>query len=83
MDKKFSLEYQYQLYLKKCNISEEEMHPVQKKETKQAFFHACGQLLILMRDDVSELEEDKAVETMVDMTNQVSTYILDSLHNKN
>lgn len=52
------------------------MHPVQKTETRRAFMGACGQMLILLRDDLGELEESKAIETMQDMINQVQVYFM-------
>lgn len=84
MDKQFSLEHQYQLYLKRCNVTEAQMHPVQRKETKQAFFGACGQMLILMRDGIGDIEnEDEAVQTMENMINQVSQYFISITTNQN
>jgi hypothetical protein len=47
------------------------MHPVQKVETKHAFMGACGQLLMMFRDEITELEEGEAVMYMEQMKNQV------------
>jgi hypothetical protein len=73
---KFSLEYQYQLYLKRIGLSELSMHPEQKIQTKQAFFGAIGQILLLLRDDMYECTEDEAVQIMEKMTNEVTQYFL-------
>lgn len=70
----FDLHHQYQLYLKRIQLNEKTMSPIQRKETKRAFFGACGQLLILLRDDVGELEENEAVEVMDDMISQVGNF---------
>lgn len=75
-NKIFDLEHQYQLYLKRVGLKEENMHTVQRTETKQAFIGACGQMLILLRDDLGALEESKAIEMMQDMMNQVGTYFM-------
>lgn len=84
MDKKFSLENQYQLYLKRVGITEEQMHPIQRKETKQAFFGACGQMLILFRDGIGAIEnENEAVQTMESMMTQVAEYFLLITKNQN
>lgn len=72
----FNLEYQYQEYLKKVKLNESQMSPVQKKETRQAFMGACGVMLILLRDEVSKFEEDKAIEIMQGMFDQVGDYFL-------
>ncbi|WP_417867995.1 hypothetical protein [Xanthomarina gelatinilytica] len=69
------LEYQYQEYLKKIGLNESQMHPVQKVETKRAFFGACGQMLLLFRDNLATIEdEDRAVLTMEDLFNQVKIF---------
>lgn len=54
---KFSLEIQYQLYLQRIELKESEMHPVQKVQLRQAFFGACGQMILLLRDDLAEIEQ--------------------------
>lgn len=74
----FSLEHQYQIYLKRIGLSEDKMHPEQKKQLRQTFMGACGQLLLLMRDEVSSFDEEKAVEIMQGMLQEVTNYFLDS-----
>ena len=64
MDKKFTIEHQYQLYLQRVNLEESKMHPLQKKQLKQAFFGAFGQLLILMRDGIAILPEDVGIKIL-------------------
>ena len=76
VNKTFDLEHQYQLYLKRVGLKEENMHPVQKTETRRAFMGACGQMLILLRDDLGVLEESKAIEIMQDMINQVQVHFM-------
>lgn len=76
MKPEFDLEYQYQLYLKRVKISESQMHPIQRVETKQAFMAACAQMLFLLRDEVAALPEDEAIEVFEKMKNQVGQYFL-------
>ncbi|MGB3452928.1 MAG: hypothetical protein WBA59_03760 [Moheibacter sp.] len=71
---KFKIEDQYQQYLKKVGLKEENMHPTQRVETKRAFMAGCGQMLVLLRDEIGELEEDDAVEQMGSLLNQVSEF---------
>jgi len=75
-NKTFDLEHQYQLYLKRVGLKETNMNSVQKTETRRAFMGACGQMLILLRDDLGKLEESKAIETMQDMINQVQVHFM-------
>lgn len=72
--KKFNLEHQYQLYLQRGGVPEERMHPVQRVETKRAFFGACGQILILLRDDVGALEDNEAAKALESLMSQVEKY---------
>lgn len=62
--KDFSIENQYKTYLERVNMKEESMHPVQRVELKRAFFGAVGQLLLLMRDEISELPEDESLKVL-------------------
>lgn len=71
----FDLEYQYGLYLERGGLKEGEMHPVQAVETKRAFFGAWGQLLLLLRDDMPE-DEDEAVKILERMQDQVVNFWL-------
>ena len=73
---KFNLEYQYQLYLKRVGLKESEMHPEQKIQTKQAFYGATGQILLLLRDDMTVYDEDKCIEIMEGLLNEVTQYFL-------
>lgn len=75
-NKTFDLEYQYQLYLKRVGLTEAQMHPEQKKQLRQAFMGACGQIILLLRDEVGKLEEAEAIKVMQDMMNQVGTYFM-------
>ena len=52
------------------------MHPQQKIQLRQTFFGASGQMLILLRDELSKLEEEKAMETLQDLINQVGNFFL-------
>lgn len=80
--KDFNLEHQYQLYLGRVALSEKNMHPEQRKQLRQTFFGACGQMLILLRDELSNLSEEDGAAQMQDMLDQVGKYFL-SITNKN
>lgn len=74
--KEFNLENQYQLYLKRVALNETEMHHEQRKQLRQAFMGACGQIILLLRDEVGKLEEDEAIKVMENMIEQVGNYFL-------
>ena len=75
-NKEFNLEHQYQLYLKRVALKEAKMHPEQKKQLRQAFMGACGQIILLLRDEVGKLEKDEAVKVMKNIIEQVGNYFL-------
>lgn len=81
--KKFNLEYQYKMYLQRMQLDESKMHPVQKIETKRVFFGAFGQVLMLLQNDISELPEEKGVEILESMINQVANFFLNEAHKQN
>jgi hypothetical protein len=82
-DKKFDLEHQYQLYLKRMGLSEPAMHTQQKKQLRQAFYGSAGQLLILMRDDIASLPEDEGVVIFDDLMKQVFRFFIAETTSKN
>lgn len=71
----FNLEWQFKKYLERANVKEEDLPPIQLKEMKQAFMGACGQMLVLFKNDITDIpDEDDAVETMEDLFKQVMDY---------
>lgn len=83
MNNEFNLEHQYELYLQRVGLKEEQMHPLQKKQLRQTFMGACGQMLILMRDEVGALPEDQAIEVCESMINQVGEFFINQTERKN
>lgn len=75
MEDKFNLEHRYQLFLKKMGMPEDKMHPIQKKQIKDTFFAVFGIALVMFRDDVADYEEDKGVEIMQNLFDQVFIYV--------
>jgi hypothetical protein len=58
----FSLDHQWKLFLERCGVPENKMPEDQRREMKRVFFGACGQLLILLRDELGEYEEKRGEE---------------------
>lgn len=73
---RFSLENQYQLYLKRMKLNESKMHPEQKKQLKETFFGATGQMLLLFRDGLTELSDEDAIKQMQSMLDQIGNFFL-------
>jgi hypothetical protein len=81
--KGFLLNNEFQKYLKKVNLSADKMHPLQLQETKRAFFGACGQMLVLLRDDISILEESDAIQVLESLDKQVGDFWINEAISKN
>lgn len=83
MNKNFDLNHQYSLYLDRIGLSEKSMHPIQKIETKRAFMGACGQMLLLLRDELAALPDAEAVTSMQDMIDQVGKFWIKETNQQN
>lgn len=83
MEELFDLEHQYQLYLQRVGLSESRMGDVQKQETKRAFMGACGQMFVLLRDELSKLDEDVAIQKWQAMLNQAKNYFIEETNKQN
>lgn len=66
----------WQQYLQLTALTEERMHPDQLRETKRAFYGACGQMLIFQRDKVAELSEEDAVNALQLMLDEIGDFWL-------
>lgn len=80
--KKFNLDHQYQLYLERVGIKEEDMHPIQKTETKNAFMGACGQMLDICVNEIPDFDDGSAIEVMSYLLHQVQDFWKSRVKNK-
>lgn len=76
--KDFDLNHQWGLFVERCGIPENKMPEDQRREMKRAFFGACGQMLILLRDELGDYGDkhgDKAAAMMMhNMLDQVGKF---------
>lgn len=77
-----NLEKQYDFYLDQCGIAKDKMHPVQKSETKKAFFGGAAQVLHLMNTHVSQMDEGNAVLAIKYLEDQAAVFWANELKNK-
>ena len=75
-EQKFDLEHQFDLYMERMKLDKRKMPEIQLRETKRAFYGACGQMLLLLRDDVSALPDEEGIKALDRMFNQVSSFWL-------
>ncbi len=71
---KFSIETLWYRYLELVKLKEHQLGSVQRSEMKKCFYGAVGQILMLLRDDLAALPEDKAVEVMSDLIEQTKQF---------
>ncbi len=76
---KFNIEHQFMLYLERVGLNIKTMHPIQLQETRRAFYGAAGQMLILLRDDLSELPEEEAISKLDSMIIQVEAFWMNQI----
>lgn len=81
-DNKLSIEQEYQKYLKMVRLKESEMHEVQRIETKRAFYGACGQMLVMLRDKLSE-DPEESVRQWMALEKEVADHFKTYLFNPN
>lgn len=79
----FDLDYQYRQYLQTVGLSESQMSEGQRRETKRAFIAGLGAMLILFRNNIPQMGEEKAIETLEKMTKDVSDFFVIESLNKN
>lgn len=76
--KDFDLNYQWGLFLERCDLKEAKMPEDQRREMKRAFMGACGQMLILLRDELGDYDDKHAEvassNVLKGMLDQVGTF---------
>lgn len=69
-----TIEQQYQFYLKKMNLHEDQMRPEQKKQLREAFYGGIGIVLLTMLDETSNMPMEEAINAYQGMINQVAIF---------
>ena len=74
---------QWQLYLHRAGLHKSQMGEFQYQETRRAFFAACGQMLLVFRDEITEFPDDEAVLIMDELINEVNVFWLREANSPN
>lgn len=73
--KAFLVDDQWKLFLEKVKLDEALMHPDQVREMKRAFYAGCGQMLLVIRDEVSKLKtDDDMIAAMDNLLSQINKF---------
>lgn len=74
----FDLNHQWSLFLERCDLKEVKMPEDQRREMKRAFMGACGQMLILLRDELGDYDdkhgEAASAKVLQNMMDQVGSF---------
>lgn len=70
----FNLEHQYQLFLQRMDLTESQMHPTQRVETKRTFMAAMGQMLMICVHDLDSFKNPLVTEAVPFMIDQVKEF---------
>jgi len=74
----FVIEKWWKHYLELCKLSHLNVHSVQYKQLHHAFFAAWGMLLFVSRDNMSRLDDDKAIEKLDSMLKQAQEGVINT-----
>lgn len=69
-----TIDNMYKFYLEKVNLKEEDMHPTQNIETKQAFVAGISQMLLLFIDLSEQLTNDDACIVTTRLLEQIKEF---------
>ena len=83
MNNPFNLEEQWKFYLQISKQDEAKMHPYQLQETKRSFYAGIGQILVLFRDTMADLDENAAINCLESMFTQVKDFWLKQTNQQN
>ena len=76
---KFNLEKLYKEYLDMVVLDEEQMHPIQKIETKRAFYGGCGMMFRLMVENIPKIQEKMPPTSFDEVQKQISDFFENSI----
>lgn len=79
----YTIEHQWQEYLKRAELPEHMLGAVQRQEMRRAFFGAWGQALISFRDEVAALDEVDAIAIMEKQLKEVTDFWLKEQERQN
>jgi hypothetical protein len=76
------IEKQYIAFLSGIGLSEETMHPVQKKQLRMAFYGGFATLLWMMREVIAVKSEEDGILDMKSLEQQTVAYWASTLSEK-
>lgn len=78
-NKLFNVHNQYEIYLEKSGLADQDLGEIQKTETKRAFMAGFGQSIVLLTQEVAKLDEKEGVKIIKSLIRQVQDYFTEEL----
>lgn len=72
----WTVDGQFEKYLQLVALDKRKMPPNQLREMRQMFHGATGQIIVLMRDELSALPDNQATLVLQEMLNEITNYFL-------
>ncbi len=70
----FSVSWQFMEYAKRVKLDRLSASSTQWTETRRAFYGAWGQMLFMLRDELSDLDDDDGIEVLEQMKTEVTRF---------
>lgn len=77
------IEFMFNQYLMMVKLDRLDKNGIQYKETKRAYYGAIGQLLLIQRDELTQLSDNEAADTLESLLKETTDYWSDQLKDNN
>lgn len=68
------IEFMFSQYLMMVSLDKLDKNSVQYKETKRAYYGAIGQILLIQRDELTQLTEQESTDTLQSMLDETTDF---------
>lgn len=68
------IEFMFSQYLMMTSLDKLDKNSVQYKETKRAYYGAIGQLLLIQRDELTQLQDIEAADTLESLLSETTKF---------
>lgn len=68
------IEFMFNQYLMMTALDKLDKNSIQYKETKRAYYGAIGQLLLIQRDELTQLTDNEAADTLESLLSETTEF---------
>lgn len=77
IEEKYLLKSIFEDYIKSAYSDDYEMSLDQIAQLQGCFYYGCAKLLLLLRDDLTKLDQNKGIEILNNMTKEAKAVLID------